>query len=293
MNYSLSRLVIFLTSILFLNGCFNIPDGGKLNTSWATESKSKSADYGYFIQDSAEQCPQQLNNPAQQVTSLPTEFSLVNWNIYKQDNEGWNKTLNKLASNNDLIVLQEVKLGFLMRQLFDRNQLSWTQVEAFNLYKQPVGVLTASKVAPLSACKNTLSEPWIRFPKSTLMTFYAWEGSEQPLLLINLHAINFTLGADEFNQQLSLVMQAVKQHEGAVILAGDFNTWTNKRLNSLKAMTEEAQLHEVMYGEDVRITAFGNTIDAIFYRGLRQLQGSSFESAASDHNPMIARFAPE
>jgi len=293
MNYIYARFAIILALVVALTGCFNFPDGGNLNTSWSTGASKQQQDALYLVDTAIGECPQQARNQAPTTQALPSEFSFVNWNIYKQTNDGWNEQLSEFSENYDVVVLQEVKMGFLLNRLFSRYQLSWTQVEAFSIYDRSIGVLTAAKVSPLSACKNTLSEPWIRFPKSTLMTTYGWEGSEQPLLVVNLHAINFALGADEFNEQLLRAISVIKLHQGPVILAGDFNAWSNKRLAILQTLTEEADLFPITYREDVRTVAFGNPIDAIYYRGLRQISGTSMVTDASDHNPLVARFGPE
>lgn len=292
MNNIYARFAMTLVLAVSLTGCLDFPEGGNLNTSWSTSASIEQKDTPYLVNSSIGECPQQARNLARDFRALPVEFSFVNWNIYKQNNAGLNAQLNEFAENYDVLALQEVKMGFLLNRLFSRHQLSWSHVEAFSVYERPIGVLTAAKVSPLYACKNTLSEPWIRFPKSTLMTTYAWQGSQNPLLIVNLHAINFTLGADEFNEQLSAAISAVKLHEGPVIVAGDFNTWTNKRLFILQTLTKDADLFPISYSDDVRTVSFGNPIDAIYYRGLRQLSGTSMETDASDHNPLVARFGP-
>jgi len=295
MNYILARSTIILTLLLSLSGCFDIADTPKLNSSWeiAGATPPDTEQFG-FVTDSTLTCPTFLtnSNSGNTQTQLPAEFSVVDWNIYKQQGDNWRSELTKLIENNDLVILQEAKLSFLLNQLMQQYQLSWTQVEAFSVYKQSMGVLTASKATPLSVCKQTLAEPWIRFPKSSLITYFAWEGSNESLLVANLHMINFTLGVDEFNQQLASIIAVIRQHSGPVLMAGDFNTWTNKRLNSLHEMAASVDLQQLVYQKDVRETSFGNPIDDIYFRGLQQLSASSYETQASDHNPIVARFGP-
>lgn len=294
MNTSFLRQAIVLTCVLSLSGCFDIPEDGLLNSSWQSESANEVGTApNYFSQNNANNCPDFFDNQMQPTVSLPDEFSVASWNIYKQQNDGWKNELAHFMNEYDLVMLQEAKLGFLLQQTLANSKVSWTQVGAFNVYKQPVGVLTASRVAPISACKSTLSEPWIRFPKSSLITYYPWQDGQQTLLQANLHAINFTLGADEFNEQLSEIIDVIRAHKGPVILAGDFNTWTNKRLNSLLESTKSVDLFEVTYNADERVTTFGLPLDSIFYRGLRLISATSIVTEASDHNPLIATFAPE
>lgn len=293
MNYTVSRIAIISTFIFTLSGCFDIADIPKLNSSWqVADATFEHSEQGNFVTDSMATCPVFINNTTVTNDELPAEFSITDWNIYKQEDDNWRRELTTLIEQNDLIVLQEAKLSFLLEQLMQQHALSWTQVEAFSVYNQSMGVLTASRVAPLSVCKQTITEPWLRFPKSTLISYYAWAGSDEPLLVANMHMINFTLGVDEFNQQLASVIAVIRQHDGPVIMAGDFNTWTNKRLEQLQAMTTSVELQPAVYQNDVRRTAFGHPLDDIYFRGMQQLSASSYETDASDHNPIVARFGP-
>ncbi|NQZ92873.1 MAG: endonuclease/exonuclease/phosphatase family protein [Moritella sp.] len=293
MNYSFSRIAIISTFIFSLSGCFDIADIPKLNSSWeAAGATSVNSEQGGFVTDTIATCPVFVKNIAVTSNELPTEFTIADWNIYKQEDDNWRRELTKIIEQNDLIVLQEAKLSFLLHQLMQQHELSWTQVEAFSVYNQSMGVLTASRVAPISVCKQTIVEPWLRFPKSSLVSYYPWAGSDEPLLVANMHMINFTLGVDEFTQQLEGVIAVIRQHDGPVIMAGDFNTWTNKRLNQLQTMTASVELQQLVYQNDVRKTAFGYPLDDLYFRGLQQLSASSYETDASDHNPIVARFGP-
>lgn len=293
MNYTFSRIAILSTVIFSLSGCFDIADTPKLNSSWEVSSAtSVRGEEGGFVTNSAATCPVFINNSELVKRELPAEFSMAGWNIYKQDDDNWRSELTTLVEKSDLIVLQEAKLSFLLQQLMQQHELSWTQVEAFSVYKQSMGVLTASRVAPISVCKKTVAEPWLRFPKSSLISYYPWAGSDEPLLVANMHMINFTLGVDEFTQQLESAIAVIRQHKGPVIMAGDFNTWTNKRLDQLQTMTASVELEQLIYQKDVRKTAFGNPLDDVYFRGMQQLTASSYETDASDHNPIVARFGP-
>lgn len=293
MNYSFSRIAAISTLVFSLSGCFDIADIPKLHSSWKVAgATSENSEQAGFITDTVVTCPAFIDNSMVTSDELPAEFSIADWNIYKQEDDNWRRELTALIEENDLIILQEAKLSFLFAQLMEQHQLSWTQVEAFSVYNQSMGVLTASRVAPISVCKQAITEPWLRFPKSSLISYYPWAGSDEPLLVANMHMINFTLGVDEFTQQLEGVIAVIRQHDGPVIMAGDFNTWTNKRLDQLHLMTTSVELQKSVYQQDVRRTAFGNPLDDIYYRGMQQLNASSYETEASDHNPIVARFGP-
>lgn len=295
MDFYFSRFVITSALLASLTGCFKIPDEAVLNSSWKTgQDTAVEANSDWYSTPYTGTCPQLITNTEMDKAGdvLPEQFSITLWNIYKQNNDDWQKELNRFAKQSDLLLLQEVKLSYLPYQLLSEQQLTWTLVEAFNVYDQPVGVLTAGKVAPINACKQTTTEPWIRFPKSSLITYYSWKGSEHPLLVANLHLINFTIGTDEFTDQLNGVIGVINNYNGPVLMAGDFNTWTNKRLEILLQLTGDAGLNKASYERDERETLFGHTMDEVFFRGMRLISANSFASEASDHNPVVATFAP-
>ena len=58
------------------------------------------------------------------------------------------------------------------------------------------GVMTASRIAPLAQCSLTHYEPWLKSPKATSITEYALQGTDNTLLVVNVHLINFTFGGE-------------------------------------------------------------------------------------------------
>ena len=62
-------------------------------------------------------------------------------------------------------------------------------------------------------------------PKSALYARYRLSNGSD-LVTVNLHAINFTLGTKDFQNQIEQLENAVKKHKGPLIIAGDFNTWS-------------------------------------------------------------------
>jgi endonuclease/exonuclease/phosphatase (EEP) superfamily protein YafD len=44
------------------------------------------------------------------------------------------------------------------------------------------------------------------------------------LLIVNVHAVNFTLGMARLREQLEAVADVLTSHSGPVLLTGDFNT---------------------------------------------------------------------
>ena len=65
--------------------------------------------------------------------------------------------------------------------------------------------------------------------KATSITEYALSATEQTLVVVNIHAVNFSMGTGAYRQQFEQVREVLRDHDGPIILSGDFNTWRRKR----------------------------------------------------------------
>jgi endonuclease/exonuclease/phosphatase (EEP) superfamily protein YafD len=151
-------------------------------------------------------------------------------------------------------------------------------------------VLTASHSESDSHCALFAKEPVIQTPKSILVSTYPITGKHQKLLVANVHGINFTLGLESYRQQFKALRQVIQNHQGPLILAGDFNSWRKDRQTILDQLVDELSLRRVGYDSHQRITVFGNPIDHIYYRNLEVIQASSPKVSSSDHNPLLVTF---
>ncbi len=152
------------------------------------------------------------------------------------------------------------------------------------------GVLTASSVPAIFSCGLRTTEPLIRVPKTILINLYSLTGSEQILLVANIHGINFTLGTDTYTEQITAMSLIIEQHNGPMIIAGDFNSWSNARLAIIKVMTEKLSLKNLNYASKNRVRIFGNALDHVFYSGLEILTEETIKVTSSDHNPIKVVF---
>ncbi|MCG7498409.1 endonuclease/exonuclease/phosphatase family protein [Vibrio sp. Of7-15] len=227
-----------------------------------------------------------------QVTALDRDgkLSLLVWNIYKQQKESWQSQLQELSTDVDLILLQEASLTPSLKSAI--KQAGWVAnlVRAFDVLDTSAGVLSLSRSQPSSACAHTALEPWLRLPKSALLSLFPLSTQEN-LAVVNIHGVNFTLGTEEYHAQLSELQNALEAHQGPIIVAGDFNTWSEDRLAVVRDQVGQLGLKEVSFTDDHR-TQFltGLPLDHIFYRGLELEKAEAPKSDASDHNPMIAHF---
>ena len=80
-----------------------------------------------------------------------------------------------------------------------------------------------------------------------------------------------------------------------MILAGDFNSWNQKRMDKLHTVTQKLSLTAVTFKASEKVKSFmGKTLDFVFYRELELLQAEVMdEHKLSDHNPLFVRFRRE
>ncbi|MFD1007161.1 MULTISPECIES: endonuclease/exonuclease/phosphatase family protein [Oceanisphaera] len=267
----MQRLILFLAVALLLSGCIDVPE------------KKLLSDGGIPLDHECARPP--VNNSH----ALPPSFSLLSWNIYKQQGD-WQAELNQWLNNSDLLLLQEANASDELHQWLRQQEYHWFQVAAFNWNGIGNGVLTAAKGQPSQVCGKRLLEPATRIPKSLLFSYYSLQGSSQQLLLVNLHAINFSLRGRTYNEQLNMISNVIGDYTGPVIVAGDFNRWNGRRAGFLASWAAKEQLTEALPNPDIRTRFWGYPLDAVFYRGLTLEQAQGLESTASDHHALQMRF---
>lgn len=228
-------------------------------------------------------------------TSAPIDrngqLNVLVWNIYKQQKGSWEATLNSLTASSDLVLLQEASLTPELKQFVVDKSYSAELVRAFDVFDTSAGVLTLAKESADKVCAHTAIEPWLRLPKSALLSEYPLS-DKQTLMVVNIHAINFTLGTEDYKNQIEALSQEVKAHKGPLIVAGDFNSWSNDRLETLQQQVNLLDLQEVIFTPDDRMRFItGLPLDHIFYRGLEVKEAHSMKSNASDHNPLQVSFS--
>lgn len=220
----------------------------------------------------------------------PQNISILNWNIYKGQRDNWSADFRKYSSKHDIVIIQEAHLDDELQSILARNNYHWTLNTAFYYNDKATGVMTASSVKPAFSCGQRITEPLIRTPKTALINYFPIAGQKEDLLVANIHGINFTFGVDVYKQQIKQLYEVIKQHEGPVILAGDFNTWSDARMQIVNDLTERLSLSSLDYSGHNRTIVLGNVIDHVFYRGLTPIEYKVWPVTSSDHNPIHASF---
>jgi endonuclease/exonuclease/phosphatase (EEP) superfamily protein YafD len=217
-------------------------------------------------------------------------ISLLNWNAYKGSGKNWAADFEQLSQAKDIITLQEARLDDHLHQTLDTLKLYWNLTTAFLYNNLNVGVLTAARVPPISRCSIYSKEPIIQLPKTLIVNLYPLSDSEHQLLVANIHSINFTFGTNKYKEQITALQRVIQQHNGPVIVAGDFNSWSDRRMQIITQFKNDLSLSSLPYQDHNRTQIFGNAIDHIFYRDLSPTNIETPEVNSSDHNPIIVTF---
>jgi len=220
----------------------------------------------------------------------PERINFLTWNIYKGNGEGWQKDLAKFAKNHDVMAIQEATLDQEFTGLLESNDFNWIMNSAFQLNGTTAGVMTVAHLNAVYSCGMKVKEPIMRIPKSTLVSYYDIEGSDEKLLVANIHGINFTLGTSVYHEQLEQLYDAVKGHHGPMIIAGDFNSWSDDRMLEVTHLVKRLSLSQIEYQINNKTHVFGKAIDHVFYRQLEPVSNHVWDVSSSDHNPVSVSF---
>ena len=216
-----------------------------------------------------------------------SRFHLITWNVHKGQDKGWQEDLARLSNQADFVLLQEAtqhqNLSVFSTALF---------VSSFSFKDLLSGVKTFTKTQPEWYCGGGVAEPLIQIPKvASVMSFPLEKGDS--LLLINVHFINFEWGISAYQAQLEQIFSFVENHQGSIIMSGDFNAWNEDRLNLVNNLMKKYGLDSVALSQDERVRFLGYPLDYIFTRGVKVVSATSEVVTSSDHNPLLVEFELE
>ena len=247
------------------------------------------------------QVPETIIHNTHTSSSLDRDsIKVLSWNIAKNNyGQSWSKDFLAIVEQYqpDKIFLQEVRLRADVQEIAELGQMGWVFTPNFidthnNTYS---GILIASQGDRISnlASMTKHHEPVINTPKVSLFTEYSSGNCSKSLLAVNTHLINF-VGLSKFKAQLQEIESVLDKHQGAIILAGDFNTWNKSRWRILSQTATRLNLTPVSFTvEDTKkIKSFllSPSLDYIFYRGLVQKPDTAKvidNISSSDHNPLF------
>ncbi|MGV6988989.1 endonuclease/exonuclease/phosphatase family protein [Testudinibacter sp. P80/BLE/0925] len=219
-------------------------------------------------------------------------YKMLVWNLHKGEDEGWQQRLSAYADKADFVLLQEASQQNQIDRLLSQKKWFGIHAGTFAYRENMSGVMLLSTFAPQRYCVGSEAEPWIRIPKIAEAATYPLN-ADRTLLVINLHLVNFEWNPLNYSRQLRGLFHLVSQHQGPIILAGDFNSWSERRLNLIQQLARQYGLNEVRFSPDERMRFLGNPLDHIFVRGIRLFNSWTEQTAASDHNPLFIEFGLE
>ncbi|XQW86540.1 endonuclease/exonuclease/phosphatase family protein [Thalassotalea piscium] len=218
-------------------------------------------------------------------------IELLLWNVFKCKKKGWQDDFKTLMYNKDLILLQEAILNTPFDNNFTQSQQhQWIMARSFKHIKTNIdtGVKTGSTVEAkqLYFSASEHCEPLTHTKKMLLATVYPLNIQGQSLLVVNSHLINF-VSFVKFKSHLDQVFQTLVNHDGPVVLAGDFNTWNMKRLNYFNQIAHSFSLQEVPIIRQPRMAHLFKHLDHIYCRGLKVIDAHVHTNIhSSDHYPI-------
>ncbi len=234
--------------------------------------------------------------------NINDSIRILNWNIHKEGNlSEWKKVITRIVKDKkpDFILLQEVRLDGKVGDFISKD-LKYGWEFSPNLYQGKYdaysGVLTASHIKPkmVESALSNGTELFSKIQKTVLFTKYPIGSPSLELLVVNIHGININIDLDGFKEQIRYIAEVVMRHDGPVILAGDFNTWKEARLDHLSKLAKEMELVKIDFGSnaDYVETMFGNPLDHIFIskEKLEVIKGSQdviVDIKSSDHSPLF------
>ena len=237
--------------------------------------------------------------------TLPASITVVNWNAQKGKHPQFAEDLKLLLEQEkpDILFLQEAKTD-----LFKPEQMGGYFAAGWS-YPWPggktIGVQTLSRVPPvrIQSMPTQYREFGVTAPKVSLVTEYPLPNGES-LLAVNVHLLNFEVwSVKKISHQLEDLKTIMANHEGPIIMAGDFNTWSQKRLQLVKEITHDVKLNEVTDFPEGRTTGdtkseFWNEVlgvekdlplDRVFFLGFKPISARVLSFDTSDHRPILVK----
>ena len=221
-------------------------------------------------------------------SSLPSDkIRLFVWNIHKAEDQRLSQDFGDLTFGADLALFQEAvsRPDFIQSLVAANTDFEWTMAKSFQLFDFSfTGVATAYRVKPLGedVIISKVTEPVTETPKTILLSVFSINGTYDTLLVANIHGINF-VGLEAYKVQMNQLAEKLRQHQGPMIVAGDFNTWEPARLAYVKSLFEPLGLSQV----NTPVAGMLD-LDHVFLRGMKAnfiFDLSHIDS--SDHAPLM------
>jgi endonuclease/exonuclease/phosphatase (EEP) superfamily protein YafD len=221
--------------------------------------------------------------------SLGKPINILVWNVYKSQKKKFLKEWNNILSVIDIALIQEfiTKIeNFSVHSEFHSYFTPAFQID--QKYFSGTAIFSKTRPNRVKSLLSTDNEPLVQTPKSTQIAWYSITGGES-LLVVNIHALNFVRELD-FEKQIKDFYDEIKEYNGPLLVAGDFNTWSKERKDIVLKYTNRLKLKEVPFTPGERTMTLGNPLDLVFYRKLKVLKHQVLTPlSGSDHRALFIK----
>lgn len=224
----------------------------------------------------------------------PAQIRVAVWNMCKGvGGVLFEHDFRSLCYRSDLVLAQEALLSRRsMRTFCERG---WQTIHAASYKRRDGlrdGVMTSSRASALGRAQRIVCkypEPIFRTPKVALIECFKLKGRAAPLMVINIHATLVRLIAGAVEEMEHLVSH-LPEHDGPMLLAGDFNTFTPRYLDAIGRVLSRIGLEYVPIPNDPRTRT--QCLDQVFCKGLDVVSVEIDTTIRnSDHFPILMRLA--
>lgn len=251
-------------------------------------------------------------HPEKERSAGESHSHFISWNVHKARNEVFTRDVRDLLDvvpegNNITVCLQEVRCTtFETIKDLHREKVAGHYAPSwrFPFAKESTGVLTiGNQLLPDSGVLRIPSprrELYVASPKVSLRSGIPLEDGRQ-LQIVNCHGLNF-VRISALPDQLDKIFGALQCSKSPAIVCGDFNAWSEERLQLLNRKALEAGLVEAHpRGDDHspapkwlgwmnRFNGFDPKIrlDRIYTRGIEVTDCYAHAGTeSSDHLPLV------
>jgi endonuclease/exonuclease/phosphatase (EEP) superfamily protein YafD len=231
--------------------------------------------------------------------TVPESISIVSWNAEKGADPQFKPDLARLVivDKPDFVFLQEARADLLETKRIGGYFASSWRYPWVN--GKTIGLISLSHVAPtrIQPMPSKHKEFFVTAPKLSLVTEYLLVNGQR-LMAVNVHLLAFERwGTTGIGSQLDDLGAVMREHTGPIILIGDFNAWSQKRLVLIQALAAGVNLTEVTDFESGRRTADKGSsflnglmgideelpLDRVYYRGFIHHSAKVLPYESSDH----------
>jgi endonuclease/exonuclease/phosphatase (EEP) superfamily protein YafD len=194
-----------------------------------------------------------------------------------------------ISYQSDIVLLQEVLISKKSLSTFCQPGFSIIHAASYQRADQlRDGVATVTRIAPSKdplRVQSLSHEPLFKTPKVALITEFTGGTPAQKILIINLHA-TLIRSAKQARKEINHLLEHCSDHQGPILLCGDFNTFTRKLFDNLLKSMNNFGLEHITITDDVRKKS--GKLDHAFSRGLLIERAEvMWTIRSSDHFPLL------